>query len=465
MLIFNRSAFSRGVLGFVIIASLPVLTHAQYAATVFDRVERVILQNEREWILVNKSAWVTPHFRIVKLELQLDKKDIRDQRQILVWMEEWQTSEEAAREFYNFSPYPEGQAIPKLPIGDKCYQLSSHSLLLRTGNLLVRLGATDGTAGGISVLIRFARDIAYVVPSQPRITTNETEENKIEAASHVKEGEAKLKEGHYEQAIEEFKKAIELDPDSADAHYSLGVAYLKTGARVEALDHLREAIRLRPDWVEAHYSLARAYYDFGDYKSAATSFEEALRLKPDFFAAMLELGATYQHSGLHTKSVEVLRRAVLLQPDHIDAKTFLGRALLLSAQPQEAVEVLEQSVRLSPENALAYSMLGESYRSLGKFQEAQNALNQALGISPEDPVALNYLGMLLQSLERQQDAMAAYRHAIAVKSDYAEAHYNLGLLFLSLRDSNQAEREYDILKSLNPELAEVLSTKLNRTSP
>ena len=465
MLTFNRSAFSSVVLGFVILVSTPVLTHAQYASTLFERIERIILQNEREWILVNESAYASPHFRTLKLEWQLDKKDVRDQRVILVWMEEFQNPEEAAREFYNLSPSPQGQAIPQLPIADKCYQLSSHSLLLRKGNLIARLAADDRIPGPINVLIRFARDIAYVVPSQPSMTGNQREENKKEVALHLKQGEAKLKEGRYEQAVEEFKKAIELDPDSADAHHLLGLAYLKTDTRVRALEELREAIRLRPEWVEAHYDLARAYYDFGDYKNAASSFEEAIRLRPDFFAALIDLGATYQHSGLHTKSAEVLRRAVLLRPDHLDAKVALGNALLLSAQPQEAIEVLEQVVRLSPENALAYSLLGEAYRSLGKFQEALTALNQALRISPEDSVALNYLGMLFESLDRQQDAMAAYKQAIAAKPDYAGAHYNLALLLLSLNDMQQAEQEYDVLKSLDSDLAETLLRKLRRMNP
>jgi Flp pilus assembly protein TadD len=100
-----------------------------------------------------------------------------------------------------------------------------------------------------------------------------------------------------------------------------------------------------------------------------------------------------------------------------------------------------------------------------KFEEALNALNQALRISPEDSVALNYLGMLFESLDRTQDAVVAYKRAIAAKPDYAEAHYNLALLFLLLRDRNQAQREYDLLRSLNSDLADTLLNKLGRIDP
>src|SRR6266496_1132711 len=198
MLKFNRSAFLRGVLALIALVSTPVLTNAQYASTVFERIERIIVQNEPEWILVNKSAYANPHFRTLTLEWELDKKDVRDQKAIRVWLEEFQSSEEAAREFYNLSPPPTGQEIPKLPIVDKCYLFSSRFLLLQKGNLLARLSTGDGISGRdapVNVLIRFARDIAYVVPSQPRINGNQREENKKEVALHLKQGEAKLKEG------------------------------------------------------------------------------------------------------------------------------------------------------------------------------------------------------------------------------------------------------------------------------
>jgi tetratricopeptide (TPR) repeat protein len=363
----------RTLIALAMFLSVPICAIAQYVST-SDRIERVIAQNEPNWILLNKWVHTNARDRQTTYVWQLDKKDIRDQKQILLWMLELQSSEEAAREFYNISPPPTGQTIPQLPIGEKCYLSNTIGLLIKKGNFVVRLGMSDsmsavrGSIVDIDVLIRFAKEIAYVIPSQPMTTRNRTDEKKEEEAPlHLKRGAAKLKEDHFEEALEEFKKAIELDPESADAHHALGLGYLKTGARVKALDALREATRLKPDWPEAQYNLGRAYYDFGDYKSAAISFEEAIRLKRDFFDALIELGATYQHSGLNTKSVEVLRNAVLLRPDHIDTRIALGTALLLSAQPREAMEILEEVVRLSPANALAYSMLGESYRLLGKI--------------------------------------------------------------------------------------------------
>ncbi len=68
--------------------------------------------------------------------------------------------------------------------------------------------------------------------------------------------------------------------------------------------------------------------------------------------------------------------------------------------------------------------------------------------------------MTYESSQRNQDALASYKQAIDFKSNYAEAHYNLALLYFTLGDRNQAQHHYGILKTISPDLAEVLLKKL-----
>ena len=75
------------------------------------------------------------------------------------------------------------------------------------------------------------------------------------------------------------------------------------------------------------------------------------------------------------------------------------------------------------------------------------------------------MALTYETLERKTDALAAYRRAVEIKSDYAEAHYNLGVLHLALGDRNQAVHEYNVLKTLNSDLAISLFKKLTQSSP
>ncbi|CAN5816742.1 hypothetical protein BH20ACI3_BH20ACI3_10040 [soil metagenome] len=455
---FKSEKLAKGALGLMLFLVSPLLVKAQHTLPLWERIERTVAQSEPRWILVNKWPNPNPQFRVITYKWQLDTNDV------MAWMVEFPTSEDAARELYRLASPLNGQPSPQCAVGDKCYIVRPSVLFFRKSNLIVRLHCGDPfhAAAGLQldIVTRFAQLIASAVPAEPvRLGSSPAESHK-DALMHREKAEKALREGRYEESVEEYKKAIELDADSAELHHALGLAYLKLGDRTKAIDAFKEAIRLKPGWAEAHYDIGGAHYEVGEYETAATSFEGAVRLKPDFFDAFMALGKTYQHSGLHPRSVEVLQKAVLLRPANVEGKIALGNAFILSGQPQEAASVLEEAVRLSPQSALVYSTLGQAYRLLGKFQEALGALQEALRISPKDPVTYNYLGMTYESSQRNQDALASYKQAIDFKSNYAEAHYNLALLYFTLGDRNQAQHHYGILKTISPDLAEVLLKKL-----
>ena len=415
---------TRLILALVILSVASVWAMAQHDNHLLLDIELAIREKEPEWTLMNR--WVKAQSQSAGLRWKLD------QHEIFAWIIVERSVSEAIRFFEDdgLGALPNKTPRQMLNIGDGCYLRRSGphtAIVLRKGNVLVRLGSESSTP---ELLTRFALDIGAVL-DRPDANPNSTDAKNENATSHRRNGELAIKNRDYQQAIREFKKAIELAADSAETHYQLGTAY----------------------------------YEVGDYKNAATAFEDALRLQPDFFDALIALGKTYRHSGLPGRAVEVLRKAVLLRPDNIDAKTAFGTALLLAGQAADAVVVFREVARLSPESAFVYASLGQAYRLTGKFQEALNALQQALQISPEDPVVHNYLALTYESLGRQQDAVAAYRQAITIKGDYAEAHYNLGLLYLSLGERSAAQAEYEKLKDLNSDLADALSRKITGPNP
>lgn len=418
---------------------------AQHSNPLWGQIETRIREQEPDWTLMD--TYPKPQHQEAGLF-----RWKQDENEVVAWIIMQSSIEKAILLFQDdgFGPVFGKSPAEKLDMGDACYvrHLKGNSIVvLRRNNVLARIA---GKTLAIKTLLRFTYHIDALLgvgPDRPKTA--------------FEKGEEAMAEGRYEDAIEEFKKAIaQGDSDSSKAQHALGRAYLKLDRREEAIAAFRAAIRHSPELAEAHYDLGRAYYESGQFNTAATSFEEAIRLNPDFFDALLALGKTYQHSGMHAKSVDVLRKATLLRPDAIDAKSELGAAFILAGQPEEAVPVLREVVRLSPQSAFGFTNLGQAYRLMGKFQDALSSLQEALRISPTDPVAHNYLGLTYQSLDRHQEALAAYTQSIALKSDYAEAHYNLGLLHLARGDRNQARNEYEILKSLSSDLANVLLEKI-----
>src|SRR5271156_2936374 len=81
-------------------------------------------------------------------------------------------------------------------------------------------------------------------------------------------GLSAYKQGSPESAIIFFKRAVDLDPDLADAQYNLGVLYQSEHRLKEAVPRFEEALRVKPDDVDSHYQLALALIDLNELSQA-----------------------------------------------------------------------------------------------------------------------------------------------------------------------------------------------------
>lgn len=91
----------------------------------------------------------------------------------------------------------------------------------------------------------------------------------------LKQGIANLKEENYEEAVEDFKKARELNPDSSITAYYLGIVYKKIQNYPEAKTHLKDALTLEPKVKEAVIELSDVLYQLGEMKEALKEIEIA----------------------------------------------------------------------------------------------------------------------------------------------------------------------------------------------
>lgn len=113
------------------------------------------------------------------------------------------------------------------------------------------------------------------------------------AADHYKKGVRLEGEGDFAGAMREYRKAIELNPNLAEAHFSLGVTLENQGRRDKAIEEYRAAVRIRPNLVSAHNNLAVAYYSQGDgenaWKEVKICRQYSYQPNAEFLAALSQL--------------------------------------------------------------------------------------------------------------------------------------------------------------------------------
>lgn len=168
----------------------------------------------------------------------------------------------------------------------------------------------------------------------------------LEAMFHVNAGAVAVAGGDAMAALGYYKRALELDPESADACNNLGIALRTLGRFAEADVALRQAIRLRPDSASAYINLGIVLRSLGRMDEATKAFRKAIELDPGLAAAHNNLGNLLKAQRQYDDALASLDRAIALDPAYADAH--FNRALALAARgdPEAAAAGLAAAIEL-----------------------------------------------------------------------------------------------------------------------
>jgi len=134
-------------------------------------------------------------------------------------------------------------------------------------------------------------------------------------------GVAYGKVGNHAQAIEDFDRAIEINPKDANAYQNLGVTYAKLGNHRQAIEDFDRAIEINPEYAEAYYNRGFIYGKLGDFRQAISDYDRAIEINPDYVKAYYNRGIVYGILGNNRQAIEDIKTAARF--DIEDAKKIL----------------------------------------------------------------------------------------------------------------------------------------------
>jgi len=138
--------------------------------------------------------------------------------------------------------------------------------------------------------------------------------------------------------IRRYRRAVQRNPNNADACYNLGVYYARSGNYKKAIEAFKRAVKVKPDDAEAHFSLGLAYGQTGLCEEEIQAYKHAVTIKPDLARAYCNLGNSYNKLGLYEQSIEAFKQAVKLNPDNAAAHHNLGAAYLQTGDRNAALK-------------------------------------------------------------------------------------------------------------------------------
>ena len=246
-------------------------------------------------------------------------------------------------------------------------------------------------------------------------------------------------QGNIQEATKHYKYLINQGFSDQRAFCNYGVILKDLGKLHEAELSLRKAIELNPNLAEAHSNLGSILKDLGKLHEAELSTRTAIKVNPNYAMAHSNLGGILKDLGKLHEAELSLRKAIELNPNLAEAHSNLGGILKDLGKLHEAELSLRKAIELNPNLAEAHSNLGSILKDLGKLHEAELSLRKAIELNPDLAEAYFNLGNILSQIGKLKDAELYTRKAIKLNSDYAKAHCNLGLILIDLGRLYEAE--------------------------
>jgi tetratricopeptide (TPR) repeat protein len=219
--------------------------------------------------------------------------------------------------------------------------------------------------------------------------------------------------GHAEEAIENYRQAIQLNPNNPEALNDLGNALAAQGRLDEAIENYRKAIQLNPDYRDALNDLGNALAAQGRFDEAIKNYYKVIQLNPDFSTALNNLGHALTAQGRLDEAIENFRKAIQLNPNYADALDNLGVALADKSRFDEAIENYRKAIQVNSNRSETFFHLGMTLDQSGRTREAVAQYREALRLNPNLAGALNNLAWILATSSKAEfrDGMRAVQLA------------------------------------------------------
>lgn len=201
-----------------------------------------------------------------------------------------------------------------------------------------------------------------------------------------------------------------------------------------------------------------------DYKGAIDAFQRSLGLSQGSGHAVDAanyMARSYLAMDDTEGAIKAYKTGIRLDPSRDDSHVNLGNLYFSNERYAEAAAEYEKAVKLNSSAANRFS-LGEAYMNTGRYGDAETQFNTVKRMEPQKPDGSYGLGLNLAKQGRYDDAILQFEQSLSKDGKFYDAYAEIGYAYADMGQMDDAQRQVDLLKQLNPDLADGLSNYMYR---
>jgi tetratricopeptide (TPR) repeat protein len=242
-----------------------------------------------------------------------------------------------------------------------------------------------------------------------------------------------LNMGKAELALENFHKALEINPDCAPAKEGIGRAYTQSGNKSQAIKYYEEILQKDKN----NYGVSMLLGKLLTETDGNTGAEDSVEIDGDTGIVSSSEAEDTGGNCSSVKAREHFERCIRKNPRNPEAYIELGRLLMSQRDFEEAVNVYKTYLTIKDNDYNGHYNLAGCYQQIGEYDKAIEEYRQAIGLNPKSCESIFNLGIIFEKKNEDEKAIECYKAVIQIQPDFADAYNNLGVLYS--RDKRQVE--------------------------
>ena len=269
-------------------------------------------------------------------------------------------------------------------------------------------------------------------------------------AAYTNLGVVYMRRKQWTKAVSALEKAERLNPEVAGIRLNIGLAYFRQNEFLKAIPPLESVVRERPESGQPRYLLGLCYFFADRWKEAASTLEPLWQEESGHFAYLYVLSNAAYRAGRNDLDERAAEQLLKVGNDSPEYHLFTGKYHLNRQEYEQAIGQFEASAKANPSLPFVHFNLGLAYMGKQDYARARDEFLKDIAIEPD--LALNYerLGDLYWQTQDDKNAEKSYREALRRDPRLTNSRLGLAKIFQRERNYSAALTEADAALKLDP---------------